>query len=249
MVSTITNFSELRNTDFSSVSQNTKQIANISQFNATKIYSNDNIKQSNLAGNSAIPANSVTFSALTSETPATEKVGFFDDPILREAVKEGAKVKGTVFGLQYMAAGIALGMGMNSSILNFVPGFAAKAPALFVLTSTFGKAAVTGVVAGAFGASIGAAKGALDGVIVTLAPNKGVAMAAVAVTSALSNLPLLKVSPAFGWTGIGISGAVGAYVGGYLYDESRDPQNQTSSVPATNPPVVASTPSTYPVAA
>jgi hypothetical protein len=215
-MSIIANFSEIRNYGVFSGNQNLQPV---SYTNQAPAFTSDNF-QKNIPATNSLPASTMFFTNHQAAGPESFEL----KPSLSEAIKEGAKIKGIAFGLQYLIAGMAVGMGVTSSIVNFVPKFAVNAPEFFGCTSTFAKTAITGLTAGAVGTAIGAAKGAVDGTIVTYAPNRGIAMAAVAVTSGLSNLPLLKVGTGFGLAGIGISGAAGAYYGGFLYDDSRNPE-------------------------
>lgn len=182
-------------------------------------YKSDAIQTTTYPINQSVPSSNVSLSS--AGNPQAQFSTKDLDPDLMKAMKEGAKIKGVAFGVQYLAAGIALGLGSSSSLLSFVPAFAGKLPQALGITSTLGRVIVIGSVSGAVGAAIGAAKGALDGAIVTYAPNRGTAIAAIAITTGLSNLPMLKVGPTIGWGTVGASTVVGGFYGNFLYDESR----------------------------
>lgn len=182
-------------------------------------YKSDAIQTTVYPTNQSVPSSNVSLSSV--DNPQVQFSTQDLNPDLMKAMKEGAKIKGVAFGVQYLAAGIALGLGSSSSLLSFVPAFAGKLPQALGITSTLGKVVVIGSVSGAVGAAIGAAKGALDGAIVTYAPNRGSAIAAIAITTGLSNLPMLKVGPTIGWTTVGASTVFGGFYGNFLYDESR----------------------------
>ena len=174
-----------------------------------------------------------TFSSDTVNTniPASGKIeikniSLSDEPKkgkieLYKSIQEGAKIKGTMFGLQYMDTGAALGLGYQSKLLNVVPNIAKNAPNILKVTQKYPKAAIIAISAGAVGVGIGSLKGAVDGIIINYAPSKNVAMIASAATSALVSIPALKISKTVGIASIALGAGFGLVYGSHIYDKVK----------------------------
>jgi hypothetical protein len=157
-----------------------------------------------------VPSGSVTFSK---EPPNNNK--------FLKSVAEGARIKGAIFGVEYMAAGAALGLGYKAAILKFVPEMAKNAPKYIGATGTLPKVLIIGGSSALIGLSLGTVKGAVDGAITGVSPSKGVAMGALAVTSALVMLPAFKISRAAGIVSVALGAVGGAFYGSHIYDKAR----------------------------
>ncbi|MEK7434503.1 MAG: hypothetical protein AABZ74_15330 [Cyanobacteriota bacterium] len=174
-----------------------------------------------------------TFSSDTVNTnlPASSKneiknISLSDEPKkgkieLYKSVEEGVKIKGTLFGLQYMAAGAAVGLGYQSKLLNVVPNIAKNAPNLLKVSAKYPKVAIIALSAGAVGFGIGSLKGSVDGIIINYAPSKNVAMIACAATSALVSIPALKISKTVGVASIAVGAGFGLVYGSHIYDKVK----------------------------
>jgi len=140
---------------------------------------------------------------------------------LGKAIMGGAKVKGAIFGAQYLAAGAIVGAGYEFKLLKFVPDIAVKTPALLGATSKFSRIGITALAAGGIGLAIGVAKGASDGFLAGITDSKTFAMTSLALTTGLITLPMLKSGKLIGTVAIVSSTASGAYYGAKLFDHAK----------------------------
>ncbi len=173
-----------------------------------------------------IPADSLKNSTQINRNSLPKTISFSTEPEKHEnkllkSVLEGAKIKGAVFGAQYMAAGAAIGFGYELAALKFVPNAAIQAPKFIGASSPIAKALVIGSAAGVIGLSIGSIKGAVDGAIVNVSPSKGFAVGALSLTSALVSMPALKISKPIGIAAIAVGAVGGAFYGAHIYDNAH----------------------------